>query len=311
MLDRIIGLQVFSRAVALGSLSAAARALGMSQTMATKHVDALEQRLGVKLLHRRTRSLALTENGRRYLESAERILSEWEEAEATASAERVEVSGMLRVNAPLSFGFRQIAPLMPALARQHPGLIVDLGLNDRRVDLVEEGWDVAVRIGAISDQGLIARRIAPSRLMLCAAPAYLAHHGTPRRVPDLERHNCLIYTLSHRLGSGHWDFGRDGKASAAVRGNLRASNGDALVAAAVAGQGIFYEPSFLVGDAVRTGELVHLRLDHPPLALHGVFAVHAGPRRPPAKVRAFIDFLAASFGPSPPWEHGLDLSGDE
>jgi DNA-binding transcriptional LysR family regulator len=303
MLDRITGLQVFSRSVALGSLSAAARALGMSQTMATKHIDALEHRLGVRLLHRTTRSLALTEQGRRYLENAERILAEWDEAEAEATAERLDVSGTLRVNAPLSFGFRQIAPLMPELGALYPGLTIDLGLNDRLVDLVDEGWDLAVRIGTMAASDLVSRRLAGCRLIACASPAYLARRGTPRSVADLAGHDCLTYTLSRTLGSGVWAFGAG--VQVAVQGPLRASNGDALVAAAVGGMGIIYEPSFLVVEALRTGALVRLALDHPPRSLDGIFAVWPGGRRPPAKVRAFVEFLAARLGPEPPWEAGL------
>lgn len=302
MLDRLTGLQVFARASALGSLSAAARALGMSATMATKHLDALEHRLGVRLLHRTTRSLALTENGRRYLESAERILAEWTEAEALANAERLEVNGTLRVNAPLSFGFRHIAPLMPDFTDRHPGLTVDLGLNDRIVDLVEEGWDVADRIGKLGDPALVARRLAPCGLVLCASPTYLARHGTPTTVAELSRHQCLVYTLSRSLGAGTWPFGSDGRITIPVGGRLRASSGDALVAAAIGGEGLIYEPTFLVADALRQGLLVPITLDHPPKALEGVFAVFPGGRRPPAKVRSFVDFLVESFGPEPLWE---------
>ena len=159
MLDRVTGMQVFARVAALGSLSAAGRALGMSQTMATKHIAALEERLGVKLLHRTTRKLTLTEAGRRYLESVERVLAEIEEAEAAAAAERVEVTGTLRVNVPVSFGVREIAPLMAEFSRLHPALTVEMGLSDRMVDLVDEGWDLAVRIGRIRDETMIARKL--------------------------------------------------------------------------------------------------------------------------------------------------------
>lgn len=174
MLDQVTGMKVFARVAALGSLSGAARALGMSQTMATKHMAALEERLGVKLLHRTTRKITLTEPGRRYLESVERILAELAEAEAAAAAERVEVTGTLRVNAPVSFGVRELAPVMAEFSRMHPALTVDMGLNDRVVNLVEEGWDVAVRIGRIHDQTLIARKLAPCRLLVAGSPAYLA-----------------------------------------------------------------------------------------------------------------------------------------
>ncbi|WP_019996636.1 LysR family transcriptional regulator [Aureimonas ureilytica] len=306
MLDRLTGLEVFARVAGLGSLSAAARALGMSQTMATKHMAALEERLGVKLLHRTTRKVALTEPGRHYLESVERILSDFSEAEASAAAERLDVSGTLRLNVPVSFGVREVAPLLADFARLHPHLTVDLGLSDRVVDLVEEGWDAAIRIGRLRGPDLMARRLAPCRLALAASPHYLAARGTPRRVADLAAHECLGYTLSPMLGADRWQFGPDGAVAVAISGSLRANNGDALVAAALAGQGIVYEPTFLLGDELRAGRLVQLRLDHPPSELPGVFAVHAMNRRPPAKVRALFDFLAERFGPTPPWDRDLD-----
>jgi DNA-binding transcriptional LysR family regulator len=302
MLDRVTGMQVFSRVAALGSLSAAARALGMSQTMATKHVAAVEERLGVKLLHRTTRRLTLTEAGRHYLDAAERILAELEDAEAAVSAERLEARGTLRVNVPVSFGIREIAPLLPEFTRSYPSVTVDLGLNDRVVDLIEEGWDMAVRIGRVAESTMIARKLAPCRTALCAAPAYLAERGTPRRVSDLKDHNCLGYTLSRALGFDRWSFGIDGAVAAPVSGNLRANNGDALVAAAIAGQGLIYQPTFLVSGELRAGRLVSLALDHPAIEVPGVFALYPADRRPPAKVRAFVDFLAQRFGSTPPWD---------
>lgn len=305
MLDRITSMQVFVRVAALGSLSAAARALSMSQTMATKHVGAIEERLGVKLLHRTTRRLTLTEAGRRYLESAERILAEVEEAEAATSADRLEVRGVLRINAPVSFGFREVAPLLAEFTRLHPSVTIDLGLNDRFVDLIEEGWDVAVRIGRLRDSTMIARRLAPCRLVVCGSPAYFAERGMPRTVADLASHNCLGYTLSKALGPDEWSFETDGRVKVAIKGNLRVNNGDALVAAAVGGQGLIYEPTFVVGDELRAGRLIALILDHPPLELPGVFAIYPANRHPPAKVRAFVDFLAHRFGTNPPWDREI------
>jgi len=302
MLDRVTGMQVFTRVAALGSLSAAARALGMSQTMATKHVAAVEERLGVKLLHRTTRRLTLTEAGRHYLDAAERVLAELEDAEAAVSAERLEARGTLRVNVPVSFGIREIAPLLPEFARSHPSVTVDLGLNDRVVDLIEEGWDMAVRIGRVAESTMIVRKLAPCRTALCAAPAYLAERGTPRRVSDLKDHNCLGYTLSRALGSDRWSFGIDGAVTVPVSGNLRVNNGDALVAAAIAGQGLIYQPTFLVNGEIRAGRLVSVTLDHPAIEVAGVFALYPADRRPPAKVRTFIDFLAQRFGSVPPWD---------
>ncbi len=302
MLDRVTGMQVFVRVTALGSLSAAARTLGMSQTMATKHIAAIEGRLGVKLLHRTTRRIALTESGRRYLEAAERILADLAEADATAAADRLEVQGTLRVNAPVSFGIREIAPLLPKFARLHSSLKVDLGLNDRFVDLIEEGWDLAVRIGELADSSLVARRIAPCRTVVCAAPSYLKTHGTPRKVADLARHNCLGYTLSRLAGVERWHFGADGKTIVAVNGNLRVNNGDALVTAALAGQGLIYQPTFLVSAELKARRLIAITLDHPTVELGGFYLVYPSDRRPPAKVRAFIDFLVERLAPVPPWD---------
>lgn len=309
MLDRVTSMKVFARVAAMGGFSAAARALGLSQTMATRHVGALEERLGVMLFHRTTRRLTLTEAGRRYLAACERLLTGIEEAEAAATADRVEPRGTLRLNVPLSFGAREIAPALAAFTRAHPAVSVDLGLGDRVVDLVDEGWDVAVRIGVLADSGLLARRLAPCRTLVCAAPAYLAERGTPHTLADLGGHNCMGYTLPSAIGADHWAFGRDGAEVVRVAGNLRASNGDALVAAALAGQGLIYQPTFLVGDAVRDGHLVALRLDQPTYGLLAVHAVLPFGRHPPAKVRAFIDFLARRFGSEPSWDRGLPAGG--
>lgn len=305
MLDRITGLQVFSRVAALGSLSAAGRALGMSQTMATKHVAAIEERLGVKLLHRTTRRMTLTEAGRSYLSAVERILADLEEADAAASIEKVQVRGVLRLNAPVSFGTREIAPLLRDLRALHPELIVELGLNDRQVDLIEEGWDVVIRIAALKDSSMIARRLARCRTVLCAAPTYLAAKGTPQTVGDLKAHDCLGYTLSRLVGSDRWLFGPGGEIAVPITGPLRANNGDALVAAAIAGHGIVYQPDFLVAADIRAGRLVPLTLDHPPLELDGVYALYPSDRSPPAKIRATLDFFAERWGANAPWTRAL------
>jgi DNA-binding transcriptional LysR family regulator len=298
-------MQVFVRVAATGSLSAAARSLGMSQTMATKHVAALETRLGVKLLHRSTRRLTLTDAGRRYLDSVERILSAVEEADTGAAAQRLEVAGTLRVAVPLSFGVRWIAPLVPVFTRRHPAVTVDLGLSDRFVDLVEDGWDLAIRIGRMADSAMVARRIAPSPIVVCAAPSYLDARGRPGTVADLADHACLTYTLGRMQAPGRWLFGADGRVSVAVSGPCRADNGDALLAAAVAGAGIIYEPTFIVGDALRAGLLERIDLDEPPIELQGIYAVQPGSRLAPAKVRAFIDLLVERFGHDPPWDRDL------
>jgi DNA-binding transcriptional LysR family regulator len=305
VLDRLTGLEVFAKVAAAGSLSAAARAMGLSQTMVTKHLAALEARLGVKLFHRTTRRLSITEAGRNYLESSARILADMEAADAAVAADRIEPRGLLRLNAPVSFGTRQVAPLLAEFAAHHPRVTVEIGLNDRLVDLAEEGWDLAIRVGNLSNSSLIARRIAPCRIVVCAAPSYLEARGTPLTVASLAEHNCLGYTLSQSQPVDRWLFGASAEISVRVTGNLRANNGDALRTAAVAGQGLIQQPSFIVADDLRAGRLVALTLDQPTVELAGIYAVFPPDRHPPAKVRAFIDFIATRFTPVPPWDRDI------
>ncbi len=306
MLDRLTGLEVFTKVAVAGNLSAAGRAMGMSQTMVTKHIAALEARLGVKLFHRSTRRLSITEAGRNYLEASERILTDIETADCAVTADRVEPRGLLRLNAPVAFGARQVAPLLSEFAQRHPLVTVELGLNDRLVDLADEGWNVAIRIGSLSNSSLIARRIAPCRTVVCAAPSYLAARGTPRTVSSLAGYNCLGYTLSSVTGINRWAFGVKGDITVSVSGNLRANNGEALRTAAIAGHGLAYLPTFIVADDMRAGTLVALGLDQPTVEFGGIYAVFLPDRRPAAKVRAFIDFVANRFAPEAPWDQKLE-----
>ena len=306
MLDQITGMRVFVKVAALGGFSAAARALGMSPAMATKHVGAIEDRLGARLFNRTTRRLTLTEAGSRYREAVEAILAEIEEAETEAGADVAEPRGTLRINGPLSFGFREIAPAVADFAALHPRITVDLALTDRFVDLVEEGWDLAIRIGGrLRDSTLIARRLAPVRVVLCAAPAYLERHGTPATLADLARHNCLGYTLPTPASADRWHFGADGSIPVEVSGSLRVNNGDALRVAALAGLGLIYQPTFILADDLKAGRLVCIHLDQPITEFGAVHAVYAPGRRLPAKTRLFIDFLAGRWTDVPPWDRGL------
>lgn len=299
-MDRVTSMRVFVRAALDGSLSAAARHLGMSPAMATKHVNALEARMGVKLFHRTTRWLTLTEAGGNYLEACQQILPAIEEAEAEAASQRIKATGLLRMNVPLSFGQRFIAPLMPGFAERHPEVTVELGLSDAELDIIAGGWDLAVRVGRLADSPLQARQIGDSDMLVCASPDYLDRRGVPRGVADLVQHNCLGYTLSGTQGRAHWAFGTNGEVRVPVSGNLMANNGDALLAAAVRGQGIVYQPGFIVGEALARGELVALELDRPPVALGGIHVLYPPDRRPPAKVRVMIDYLAGAFERDPP-----------
>ncbi|PSJ42718.1 LysR family transcriptional regulator [Zobellella taiwanensis] len=299
MLDRFTGMKIFTQATELGSLSAAGRTLGMSPAMATKHLDALEARLGLRLLHRTTRRLTLTEAGTDYLEACRRILRDLDEAESEVVAQRTEAAGRLRMTVPLSFGTRFIAPLLPAFSHRYPRVEIELGLSDSQLDLIREGWDLAIRVGHLADSPLRARRLGDCPLRVCAAPAYLERHGTPRLVSELSGHNCLGYTLSSSQNAGSWRFGTEGEIQIPVKGSLSANNGDALLAAAVGGLGIIYQPNFIVGEALASGELVALPLDQPTLELGGLHVLFPPDRRQPAKVRAMIDYLIDAFARSP------------
>jgi DNA-binding transcriptional LysR family regulator len=196
---------------------------------------------------------------------------------------------------------RYLAPLIPAFTEKHPKVTVDLGLNDRVVDLMDEGWDLTIRVGHLKDSRLISRKLAESTMIVCAAPAYWAKHGRPAHWADLQQHNCLGFAFTNIARPDEWFFGRNRERSVAVKGTLRANNGDALVAAAAAGLGVPYEPQFIVADAIRQGLLEEITLDQPAADLGGIHLVYSPDRSPPAKVRAMVDFLVAAFNPRPPW----------
>ena len=291
MTDRLTAIEVFVGAVRRGSLSAVARHMGMSPTMAARHLDDLEARLGTSLLTRSTRRLSLTGAGEAYLDRAERLLGDLSEADAEAAADTASVEGNLRLSAPAVFGALHLPGLLAEFKRLHPGIRVELGLDDRVVDLLEERWDMAIRIGQLSDSSLRARRLAPVRTVVCAAPAYLAARGTPRRIVDLADHDCLGYTLSPRFRVDEWAFGRDGQHRVRVSGSLTANNGQVLAGAAIAGHGLLYGPRFIVADALADGRLVILRLDEDEVDIGAIHAVTHPTRRPAARVRAFVEFL--------------------
>jgi len=304
MMDRLGGMAVFAKVVETGSFSAAARALGLSKSAVSKQVAALEARLGARLLNRTTRTLSLTDPGLAFHDRAVRILAEAEEAERAVSLLQSEPRGLLRVNAPVTFGVEHLAPLVARLMARHPELQVDLTLEDRMVDLVAEGHDVAVRIGRPADSSLIARKLAPSRRVVVASPDHVARHGAPQRPEDLRDHPCLRY--AYMLRGDEWALCGPGGREATVRvgGRLRANNGDALRCAAEAGLGVALMPTFIVGESLRAGRLVRL--------LPGwsdeegvVCAVWPTSRFLSPKVRALVDFLAEALGPAPYWEEGL------
>lgn len=305
MLDRITSMQVFVKVVATGSFTAAGRAMGLSQTMVTKHITALETRMGATLFHRSTRKLSLTEVGRLFLEGSQKILADLDDVEQTVTAQRHEPRGRLRLNAPVSFAIRYVAPLLPEFSRRYPQVTVELGLNDRAVDLIEEGWDLTLRIRHMAPSSLRTRRLAAIRCIICAAPAYLARMGTPTHITELSKHHCLGYTLGEPGGPTRWNFGPTGALSVPVSGPLSANNGDALREAAIAGQGLIYLPVFVVSKELRSGQLCPVTLNEPLVEAPPLHAVYAPGQSTPLKVRAMIDYLVGCYSHTPPWEQDL------
>ncbi|BCL74864.1 LysR family transcriptional regulator [Jeongeupia sp. HS-3] len=302
-MDRFAAMQVFTAVVDAGSFVRAAERLAQSTTAVSRQLAELEAHLGVRLLQRTTRTMSLTEAGRLYYEQCVSLLAELLEAEAAVSHASRIASGVLRVNAPVSFAVRHLAPLLPQFRAQQPQVGIELTVNDRVVDLVDEGFDLALRISrqALAST-LIARPLAPIHVAVCASPAYLARFGTPASPRDLGRHQCLGYSYTDRGMS--WEFAGTPPQNIEVNGFLRANNGDVLVEAAIAGAGIIAQPSFLVGDALRDGRLVRILATHP-LPQYTAWAVYPSRRFLSAKVRSFVDFLGAAWGEVPPWDTGL------
>lgn len=302
-MDRLAEMEIFVRVVEEGSFSAAATALGLTKSAVSKRVAALEDRLGARLLNRTTRRLSVTDAGAAFHGRAARILAEAEEAEAEVSCLQAAPRGLLRVNAPVTFGVTHLGPLLPGFLGRHPELSVDLVLNDRFVDLVEEGFDVAVRIADLDDSSLIARRLCPSDRVVVASPAYVARHGAPATPEALAAHRCLLYSYLRR--SGEWCLRHASGREARVRvegAALRANNGDVLRQAAVDGLGVTMMPTFIVGADLAAGRLVRLLPDWQD-ATGAVHAVWPAGRFTPAKVRAFVDLLVEAFR-TPPWQAG-------
>lgn len=297
-MDRLSVLQTFVTVAESGSFTAAADRLGLTRAMTSRHVQALEDRLGVRLLQRTTRRVSLTEAGLSYLERARRLLADFDEAETEVRGERVSPRGTLRVNAPVSFGRTHLAATLPAFLERFPELSVELTVNDRVVDLIEEGYDVAVRIGRLTDSTLVARRLGTIAVQLAASPQYLARRGTPANPAELERHAWLGYTYSTGPGSQRLVHSDGSEVTLRFEGPLTANNGDILVEAAAGGAGIVLQPEFILRPYVDSGRLVTVLPDWRAPDL-GVHAIHHQSRHVAAKVRAFVDHLVECFRDSP------------
>lgn len=300
-MDKLEAMNAFAKVVALGSYAEAGRALGLTRSAVSKAVMELEQLLGARLLDRTTRRVNPTEAGLSYYERCLDILSRIEETELQVSRLHDEPKGLLRVNAPMSFGTLYLGEAIAAFMAAYPDLNVELTLNDRFIDPVEEGVDVTIRIAALADSSLIARKIARTRRVLVASPAYLAAHGTPTTPEDLTNHRWLGYAPGMSLQRWSYEKADGTSGSVALKCALSSNNGHILRNAALAGQGITELPTFLVGCDIAAGALTVALPTHSRGEL-GIYALYTPNRYLAAKTRVFIDFLVARIGPRPEWD---------
>jgi len=300
-MDRLRAYEVFVTVVNRGSFTRAADALETSPANVTRYVNELEAHLGTRLLNRTSRRLSLTEGGETLYSRCKSILDDVAETEGLVSLASVEPRGRLRINAPVTFGILHLAPLWPGFMRKHPGVELDVSLNDRVVDIVEEGYDLAIRISGTGSTSHPARKLATSRNILCASPAYLARYGYPVSPTDLLEHRCIGY--SYAATGDEWQLiDRESTAhTVKVDYHMRTNNGDTARAAALGGQGVIWQPTFLVGNDLRAGTLVQVLPEYR-LPDIDVLALYPSRRHLSARIRAAIDFLVDAFGDVPPWD---------
>jgi DNA-binding transcriptional LysR family regulator len=292
-MDPFQEMRAFVAVVDAGSFVRAAEALSLSKTAVSRLVGELEARLGTRLLHRTTRKLSLTQEGEVFQERCRRLLEGVAEAEAELTAHAGEAIGQVRVNVPTTFGLLHLAPLWPAFMAQHPKVVLEVTLADRLVDLVDEGYDLAVRIARLQASSLVSRQLTSTRMILCASPEYLRVHGVPGHPSEISRHSVIAYTL---LSMGEqWEFqGPQGAVSVKVQPRMRTNSGDTCCAAALQHQGIVLQPSFMVGERLRSGALVEVLPAYRSIEL-GVYVVYPSRKHLTPKVRALIDFLVDAF----------------
>lgn len=304
IVDRFALLEIYVAVVETGGIGAAAERLGLAKSVVSRRLAELETRLRATLIHRTTRRLNLTDDGRAFYESSVAILADLDEAEANLRQAHGALTGRLKVTLPQSFGLLHLAPLIQAFMVQHPDLRFELDFNDRQADLVQEGFDLAIRIARLEDSSLIARRLAPIRSGVYASPDYLARRGTPATAPDLKSHACLVY--SNPRDPDLWTYtapdGRPGSVRVPV--HLASSSGEFLLSAALAGQGLIRSPTFFVHEALKAGRLVALLTDHawPELS---AYAVYPPTRHLSRRVRTFIDYLAEALAGEPYWDRQI------
>jgi len=300
-MDRLRAFEVFVAVVAQGSFTQAAEVLDTSPANVTRYIKDLESHLGSRLLNRNSRTLSVTEAGRALYERAKIILEEVGEVEALASSTTLLPRGRLRLNAPLSFGVRQLAPLWPKFMEKYPEVELDVDLIDRVIDIVEEGYDMTIRVSRGGSVSNVARRLASSRDIVCASPAYLRRHGQPRVPADLRDHVCIGYSYAPHAEDWHFTDDEGKPHIVKVSLGMQSNNCDTVRAAALAGHGIVWQPTFMVGEDVRQGRLVPL-LQGFHLPRIDVLAVFPSGRHLSAKVRVMVDFLVEEFSGVPPWD---------
>jgi len=292
---------VFVAVVEANSFTKAARKLGLTKSAVSRRVSDLEDELGVRLLQRTTRRLSLTEAGARYFEHARHALLEAQAAEDAATELQRVPRGRLRINAPMSFGRLHVAPMIPSFLDRYPEIHIDMTMEDRVVDLVEGGYDLAIRVGSLPDSSLVARKLAPSHNVVCATPAYVRKHGSPKNPDALVDHDCLLYAYFSE--ANEWTFIRDGRQQTVrVSGSYRVNNSEALREAVIQGVGVARIPTFIVGPDIAENRLVPLLCDYT-MPAQDIYAVWPERRHLPTKVRVFIDFLSERIGGERPvWD---------
>lgn len=299
-MDRALEMQVFCMVVDKGSFIGAAQPLDMSKAAISRYVSGLEERLGARLLHRTTRRLSLTDEGRQFYHQAKEVLAMMDAAEEAVSSAAPEPTGLLRVNAPVSFGVLHLGPIWADFMKAYPKVELDISLNDRLVDLVDEGFDAAIRIARMENSSLVGRRLASTRMCLCASPGYLSSHAPLHDLADLAEHGVVAYT---NFASGNdWTFeGPAGPETVRTRSIVRCNNGDTCRSITLAGGGISLQPSFMVAQDLRAGLLQEVLPEYRSIEL-GVYVVYPSRKHLPPKVRALVNFLAERFA-QPVWEN--------
>jgi len=298
-MDRFQCMDTFIRVVEAGSISGAADRLGVAKSAVSRRLKELEEHLGVELFHRTTRRMNLTDTGRTYYHQSVRILEDVLEAELATSQAHGELQGSLKVALPLSFGLMHMGPAINDFLQEHPQIEFDLDFNDREIDLIQEGFDLAIRIAKLPDSSLIARRLAPIQAVMCASPDYLDRMGTPVVPEDLLTHHCLVYNLLRDYETWHFQDNKGNLLSAKINPYLKSSNGEFLRAAAVNGLGITYIPAFIMYKEIERGRLV---------PIIEAYAIYPQTRHLSQRVRAFVDFLVKRFEGIPYWDKCLQNS---